>query len=77
MRVCLCTLQVKRDEEHKLVKSKVVNDEEVVRVPLAFAIVKLMQSLPKDVMEENLPRYTPLLRMLILLELNSRNITHS
>lgn len=63
-------LQVKRDEEHKLVKSKVVNDEEVVRVPLAFAMVKLMQSLPKDVMEENLPRYTPL----ILLEFNSRNI---
>nr|XP_056703398.1 small subunit processome component 20 homolog [Euleptes europaea] len=47
--------KVKRDEEHKLVKSKVVNDEEVVRVPLAFAMVKLMQSLPKDVMEENLP----------------------
>ncbi|XP_061495457.1 small subunit processome component 20 homolog isoform X2 [Rhineura floridana] len=47
--------KVKRDEEHKLVKSKVVNDEEVVRVPLAFAMVKLMQSLPQDVMEENLP----------------------
>ncbi|XP_054845011.1 small subunit processome component 20 homolog [Eublepharis macularius] len=47
--------KVKRDEEHKLVKSKVVNDEEVVRVPLAFAMVKLMQSLPKEVMEENLP----------------------
>ncbi|XP_028601568.2 small subunit processome component 20 homolog isoform X2 [Podarcis muralis] len=47
--------KVKRDEEHKLVKSKVVNDEEVVRVPLAFAMVKLMQTLPQDVMEENLP----------------------
>ncbi|XP_060101236.1 small subunit processome component 20 homolog [Heteronotia binoei] len=51
---CL-TAKVKRDEEHKLVKSKVVNDEEVVRVPLAFAMVKLMQSLPKHIMEENLP----------------------
>ncbi|XP_048356593.1 small subunit processome component 20 homolog isoform X1 [Sphaerodactylus townsendi] len=54
LRRCL-TAKVKRDEEHKLVKSKVVNDEEVIRVPLAFAVVKLMQSLPKDVMEENLP----------------------
>uniref|UniRef100_A0A8C4MP86 UTP20 small subunit processome component n=1 Tax=Equus asinus asinus TaxID=83772 RepID=A0A8C4MP86_EQUAS len=45
----------KREEEHKLIKSKVVNDEEVVRVPLAFAMVKLMQSLPQEVLEANLP----------------------
>ncbi|KAJ6656317.1 hypothetical protein lerEdw1_003820 [Lerista edwardsae] len=51
---CL-TAKVKRDEEHKLVKSKAVNDEEVVRVPLAFAMVKLMQTLPQDVMQGNLP----------------------
>ncbi|XP_074867355.1 small subunit processome component 20 homolog [Carettochelys insculpta] len=51
---CLAA-KVKRDEEHKLVKSKAVNDEEVVRVPLAFAMVKLMQSLPQEVMEANLP----------------------
>lgn len=48
---------MRRDEEHKLVKSKGVNDEEVVRVPLAFAMVKVMQSLPQEVMEANLPRY--------------------
>uniref|UniRef100_K7GES8 UTP20 small subunit processome component n=1 Tax=Pelodiscus sinensis TaxID=13735 RepID=K7GES8_PELSI len=47
--------KVKRDEEHKLVKSKVVEDEEVVRVPLAFAMVKVMQCLPQEVMEANLP----------------------
>ncbi|XP_063164718.1 small subunit processome component 20 homolog [Candoia aspera] len=47
--------KVKRDEQHKMVKSKIVNDEEVVQVPIAFAMVKLMQSLPQDVMEENLP----------------------
>ncbi|ELW71577.1 Small subunit processome component 20 like protein [Tupaia chinensis] len=52
---CLAST-TKREEEHKLVKSKVVNDEEVVRVPLAFAMVKLMQSLPQEVMEANLPR---------------------
>ncbi|KAG8138018.1 hypothetical protein E2320_003952 [Naja naja] len=47
--------KVKRDEQHKMVKSKIVNDEEVVQVPIAFAMVKLMQSLPQEVMEENLP----------------------
>ncbi|KAM7116358.1 small subunit processome component 20 homolog [Molossus nigricans] len=51
---CLAST-TKREEEHKLIKSKIVNDEEVVRVPLAFAMVKLMQSLPSDVMEANLP----------------------
>uniref|UniRef100_A0A3Q2Q9V5 UTP20 small subunit processome component n=1 Tax=Fundulus heteroclitus TaxID=8078 RepID=A0A3Q2Q9V5_FUNHE len=48
-------LTAKRDEEHKAVKSKDVKDEEVVRVPLAFAMVKLMQTLPPHIMEVNLP----------------------
>ncbi|XP_041442196.1 small subunit processome component 20 homolog isoform X2 [Xenopus laevis] len=47
--------KVKRDEEHKSVKSKAVNEEEVVRVPIAFAMIKLMQTLPQEVMELNLP----------------------
>ncbi|KAG8439453.1 hypothetical protein GDO86_005604 [Hymenochirus boettgeri] len=47
--------KVKRDEEHKSVKTKVVNEEEVVRVPIAFAMIKLMQTLPPEVMESNLP----------------------
>ncbi|XP_069760571.1 small subunit processome component 20 homolog isoform X2 [Narcine bancroftii] len=47
--------KVKRDEHHKLVKSKLVNDEELVRIPIAFAVVKLMQTLPKEIMENNLP----------------------
>ncbi|KAJ8381936.1 hypothetical protein SKAU_G00027140 [Synaphobranchus kaupii] len=51
---CL-TAKVKRDEEHKLAKSKDVKEEEVVRVPIAFAMVRLMQTLPQDVMEANLP----------------------
>ncbi len=50
-------LQVKRDDEHKMVRSKDVKDEEVVRVPIAFAMVQLMKSLPKEVMEANLPGY--------------------
>ncbi|XP_041637012.1 small subunit processome component 20 homolog [Cheilinus undulatus] len=47
--------KVKRDEEHKAVKSKDVKDEEVVRIPIAFAMVKLMQTLPPHIMEANLP----------------------
>nr|XP_046234375.1 small subunit processome component 20 homolog isoform X2 [Scatophagus argus] len=47
--------KVKRDEEHKAVKSKDVKDEEVVRIPIAFTMVKLMQTLPPHIMETNLP----------------------
>ncbi|XP_076008545.1 small subunit processome component 20 homolog [Genypterus blacodes] len=51
---CL-TAKVKRDEEHKAVKSKDVKEEEVARVPIAFAMVKIMQTLPPNIMEANLP----------------------
>uniref|UniRef100_H0V054 UTP20 small subunit processome component n=1 Tax=Cavia porcellus TaxID=10141 RepID=H0V054_CAVPO len=62
----------KREEEHKLIKSKVVNDEEVARVPLAFAMVKLMQSLPQEVMEANLP--SVLLKVCALLKNRAQEI---
>uniref|UniRef100_A0A8C9QSH5 UTP20 small subunit processome component n=1 Tax=Spermophilus dauricus TaxID=99837 RepID=A0A8C9QSH5_SPEDA len=62
----------KREEEHKLIKSKIVNDEEVVRVPLAFAMVKLMQSLPQEVMEANLPSI--LLKVCALLKNRAQEI---
>lgn len=57
--------KVKSEEEHKLVKTKAVSEEEVVRVPIAFAMVKLMQTLPQEVMEVNLPSI--LLKVCILL----------
>lgn len=38
-------------------KSKDVKDEEVLRIPVAFAMVKLMQTLPPHIMEANLPGY--------------------
>ncbi|CAJ1054380.1 small subunit processome component 20 homolog [Xyrichtys novacula] len=47
--------KVKRDDEHKAVKSKDVKEEEVGRIPIAFAMVKLMQTLPPHIMEANLP----------------------
>ncbi|KAM6214358.1 small subunit processome component 20 homolog [Rhynchocyon petersi] len=68
---CLAST-TKREEEHKLIKSKIVNDEEVVRVPLAFAMVKLMQSLPKEVMESNLPSI--LLKVCALLKNRAQEI---
>ncbi|XP_061106872.1 small subunit processome component 20 homolog isoform X1 [Conger conger] len=61
---CL-TAKVKRDEEHKLVKSKDVKEEEVVRVPIAFAMVRLMQTLPQEIMEAHLPGI--LLKVCVLL----------
>ncbi|XP_047194452.1 small subunit processome component 20 homolog isoform X2 [Hippoglossus stenolepis] len=51
---CL-TAKVKRDDEHKAVRSKDVKEEEVSRIPIAFAMVKLMQTLPPHIMEANLP----------------------
>ncbi|XP_043943711.1 small subunit processome component 20 homolog [Protopterus annectens] len=57
--------KVKRDDEHKLVKSKAINDDEVIRVPIAFAVVKLMQSLTMEAMESNLPSI--LLKVCLLL----------
>ncbi|XP_045928602.1 small subunit processome component 20 homolog, partial [Micropterus dolomieu] len=51
---CL-TAKVKRDDEHKSVKSKDVKEDEVVRIPIAFAMVKVMQTLPPHIMEVNLP----------------------
>ncbi|XP_049638753.1 small subunit processome component 20 homolog isoform X1 [Suncus etruscus] len=68
---CL-TSTTKREEEHKLIKSKIVNDEEVVRVPLAFAMVKLMQSLPHEVLEANLPSI--LLKVCALLKNRAQEI---
>ncbi|XP_037702214.1 small subunit processome component 20 homolog isoform X2 [Choloepus didactylus] len=68
---CLAST-TKREEEHKLIKSKVVNDEEVVRVPLAFAMVKLMQSLPPEVLETNLPSI--LLKVCALLKNRAQEI---
>ncbi|CAN9508305.1 unnamed protein product [Ophioblennius macclurei] len=51
---CL-TAKVKRDDEHKTVKSKEMKEEEVLRIPIAFAMVKIMQTLPPHIMEANLP----------------------
>uniref|UniRef100_A0A8C5D0P0 UTP20 small subunit processome component n=1 Tax=Gadus morhua TaxID=8049 RepID=A0A8C5D0P0_GADMO len=58
-------LTAKQDDQHKSVKSKEFQEEEVVRIPLAFAMVKLLNTLPKHVMEANLPGI--LLKVCVLL----------
>ncbi|WAR09427.1 UTP20-like protein [Mya arenaria] len=45
----------KNDEEHKVNKTKVPEDEEILRVPIALAMVKLLQNLPKGAVERYLP----------------------
>ncbi|KAL4233743.1 hypothetical protein ACF0H5_008423 [Mactra antiquata] len=43
------------DQEHKTNKSKFVDDESILRVPIALAMVKLLQNLPKGALERYLP----------------------
>ncbi|CAH1799075.1 unnamed protein product [Owenia fusiformis] len=48
--------KAKTDGEHKMSGgSKYAEDEEILRVPIALAMVKLMQHLPKASLENNLP----------------------
>ncbi|XP_041354948.1 small subunit processome component 20 homolog [Gigantopelta aegis] len=49
------TQKARSDSEHKSVRSKYVEDEEILRVPLALAMVKLLQNLPHGSLERNLP----------------------
>ena len=50
--------QTKSDDQHKLaVPGKYAEDEEILRVPIALAMVKMLQALPKGGLEKNLPRY--------------------
>lgn len=52
---CL-TKEAKADGEHKFATSrKYAEDDEILRVPLALAMVKLLQQLPGDTIDRNLP----------------------
>lgn len=52
---CL-TKEAKAEGEHKLATGgKYAEDEEILRVPLALAMVKLLQQLPGDTVDRNLP----------------------
>ena len=47
--------QARSDGEHKVVKSKYAEDEEILRVPIALAMVKLLQNLPRGALGRYLP----------------------
>jgi len=52
---CL-TKEAKADGEHKFAAGgRYAEDEEILRVPLALAMVKLLQQLPGDTIDHNLP----------------------
>ncbi|KAL5010991.1 hypothetical protein ScPMuIL_013296 [Solemya velum] len=51
---CL-TEKVRSEEEHKLARSNYAEDNEILRVPIALAMVKLLQKLPAGSMEQRLP----------------------
>ncbi|KAK7107774.1 small subunit processome component 20 homolog [Littorina saxatilis] len=49
------TEKVKSDEIHKLAQSKYAEDEEILRVPIAMAMIKLLQKLPDGALKYKLP----------------------
>ncbi|KAK7480717.1 hypothetical protein BaRGS_00028085, partial [Batillaria attramentaria] len=49
------TEKVKSDEIHKLAQVKYAEDEEILRVPIAMAMIKLLQKLPSGALEHKLP----------------------
>ncbi|KAK4290563.1 hypothetical protein Pmani_036542 [Petrolisthes manimaculis] len=46
--------RTKADTEHKVNKSKYPEDEDIKRIPLAFALVKLLKKLPKQFLSTNI-----------------------
>ncbi|KAK3096539.1 hypothetical protein FSP39_001125 [Pinctada imbricata] len=46
---------IKSDSEHKLAKSKYAEDTEILRVPIALAMVRLLQYLPQAALQQSLP----------------------
>lgn len=52
----LCAVQAKSDDQHKMAQAgKYAEDDEVLRVPLALAMVKLLQTLPVNSLDLCLP----------------------
>jgi len=47
--------------------SKYAEDDEILRVPIALAMVKLLQSLPKTTLQRNLPGWVTFRELLMTL----------
>ncbi|KFM72554.1 Small subunit processome component 20-like protein, partial [Stegodyphus mimosarum] len=64
--------KAKSDDEHKYAGHYYPEDEEILRVPIALAMVKLLQKLPPGSLEKNLPGL--LLKMCDLLKSRTESI---
>ncbi|XP_033113828.1 small subunit processome component 20 homolog isoform X2 [Anneissia japonica] len=64
------TRKVRTDDEHRSVRKNMADDNEVLRVPIALAMVKLLQSLP----EEELHQYLPNVVIKVCQMLKSRSL---
>ena len=51
----ILTARSKRDMQHKAVKDHFPEDDEILRVPIALALVTLLKNLPPGAPERNLP----------------------
>ena len=51
----ILTARSKRDAQHKSVKDHFPEDDEILRVPIALALVHLLKNLPSGALERNLP----------------------
>ncbi|XP_063970096.1 small subunit processome component 20 homolog [Lytechinus pictus] len=72
----IITKKTRSEGEHKKARNKIAQDEEVLRVPIALAVIKLLQALPKETMNQHL--YSVLLKVCQMLRsrsLDIRNIT--
>ncbi|KAG7172232.1 small subunit processome component 20 homolog [Homarus americanus] len=64
--------KTKADTEHKLNKSKYPEDNDIKRIPLAFALIKLLKKLPKKVLDANVN--SVLMKMITFLKCKSSSI---
>ena len=48
---------MRTDEIHKLAQAKFAEDEEILRVPIAMAMIKLLQKMPDGALNYRLPGF--------------------
>ena len=64
--------RTKGDKKHKVNKSKFPEDEDIKRIPLAYALIKLMKKLPSKVLDSNVS--SVLMKMITFLKCQSQSI---
>lgn len=50
------SLQTKKDEQHKVTRDNGMDENEILRIPLTVAMVKLIKELPHNAVNTHLPR---------------------